>query len=753
MTKLTKAVPAKKAVASNKVVPAKNAGKSRFFTTPTNGDIEDVDIAWHEIFAEFYIQSRDVSGTLPVIDPINIEKLNNMVGLSAVATSGINSSDYAVRQSFTGGDVSGQPILNALSAKYIKRTKDSVINDLLNITLTYTGNASGDEESLFPENLFESVEEISVASGTNLGNITTWKAKEISIDVSDFTKLKKKELLEYIIAESDGNMSTGLITYRALTGDTYVDPLVVDAEAQILAGIPLKEISGLDTGSGNANLYTLEDLMESTADFAGLFDEESVPEVPEEITDYYYKVRIALGLWLNIKGDILSYLVDNVASTSTAEKATFKAVLDEFDDLANGYLYSLPLSGRVELLAGESYEILAYILNEDEELPSLIDAIYQYKDTAPLSPSDNKTGLTAAQLEKFAIMVELNSKTTHDDVELTYQMLGTAYAVLFKVARPNDVVTVTTKVTGVVYTPENFTSPDSNDYLNNETIYAILKLLGVTDEERIVLSVNGLDANDDTEAKENFMTVLGTWGLLPVLKLTKGDWSNNKTPHALFLMQVGSNTTNAADKLMKYSKQFVQALLLNKKALEALQDEGDDDFDTNEDLQLGLLRLIDHGVNVNDIYTFLGTTDAIRKANVKTLAGLVHTDPVSDNYKTVDWKNVNGLIVKAGISTFIDEGNGRMTVGDDATMADNWVVAFADSDVSEYTKLTASFTAGELLTYTKTTKVYKVRDGRGVLGMEETTLAFNIEKILTAYNITFAQLQTEAALADVSLEQ
>lgn len=745
LTKLTKAVPAKKALSSKKVVPAKNAGKSRFFTTPTYGDIEENwGGGWDELLAEFYIQSRDVSGTTPVIDPINIEKLINMVGLYAVATSGVNSNDYTVRQSFTGGEVSGQPILDALSEKYIARTKDSVINDLLNITLTYSGNASDDEEAEVTAKLFESVGAISEANGSNLGNITTWVEKKITIDISDFTKLEQKTLLEYVKSAYDDDETEALVAFRALTGDSPVDPTVIHVIAQILAKVPFDEISGLDK-------FTLAELMTSAEDFTEVFDEDSVPEV---VTAYYYKVRIALALWSDMEGDVLSYLIDNVPTTTAPQRVIFKAVLDEFDGLADGYLYSLSLSERIELFAAKTHEILAYLLNEDEELTDLIDAIYENKDTTLLVPIDAKTGLTAAQLEKFAIMVQLNEKETHDGVELTYQMLGTAYAVLFKVTRPLGVITITSKVTGDVYTPAHFTSPDRNDYLDNETIDAILALLGVTADERIVLSVNGFSAEDDDDAVANLVTLVKRYTLKTVLKLAKGPWSNQNSPQALFLIAVGSDETNSADRLMKYSKEFVKSLLLNKNELSALQEHTDsEDFSANEPLQNGLLRLIDHGVDSNDIYTFLGTTDATRKANVKILAGLVKTDPEADGYRTVDWKNVNGLIVKAGISTFIDEHNGRMTVGDDATMADNWVVAFADSDVSEYKKLTDNFTAGELLTYTKTTKVYRVKDGRGVLGMEEITLAFNIDKLLMAYDITFEELQTVAALADVSLEQ
>jgi len=757
LTKLTKAVPAKNAVASKKVVPAKKSENSRFFTTPTYGDLEGEGNGWDELLAEFYIQSRDVSGTSPVIDPINIEKLINMVGLVAVARSGINSDDYLVRQSFTGGDVSGQYILNALSTKYIERTKNSLINDLLNITHTYSDNSANADKYLASTKyyLFEDVEEISEGDGTILGNILTWGTKKITINVSNFTTKQKKDLLVYIIAEhgGEGYESQGLITYRLLTGDTQVDPSVVGAIPQILAGIPLDKVTGLVGENG----LTLKKLMESTVNFTDVFDENDVPDAVDR-TDYYFKVRIALGLW-GEEGDVLSYLIANVSSGNDAQKTIFKAVLDEFDDLADGYLYGLPLRDRVELLADEDHEILAYILNENEKLTDLIGAIYEHKDTTPLTPTDNKTGLSSLTLERFAIMKLLNNETTHDNVTLTYQMLGSDYYVLFKVERDDSgaIELVKSKVNDTVYVAENFTSPDKNTYLTNATIYAILKLLGVSDEESIVLSVNGFSAANNTVAKTNFLTLVSTWGLPAMLKLEKGNWSNDNTPHALFLMIVGTKTdsnANVADKLMKYSKQFVQSLLSNKNALKALQEKGDSaGFATNDELKNGLLRLIDHGANVNDIYQFLGTTDAKRNANVKTLAGEIHTDPESPSYTTVDWKNVNGLIVKAGISTFIDSSNGRMTVGDDATMADNWVLAFADSAVSEYIKLKDSFTAGELLTYNKTTKVYRVRDGRAVLGLEENTLAFNIEKILLAYNISFKELQAQAALADVSLEQ
>jgi hypothetical protein len=310
---------------------------------------------------------------------------------------------------------------------------------------------------------------------------------------------------------------------------------------------------------------------------------------------------------------------------------------------------------------------------------------------------------------------------------------------------------ISSKVTAV-YTPELFTQSGAN--LSEANISLLLEALGFTYADALNIRVGALTASvDDAEARGKVVTLFNAFGAADVLRLVvvtvnANNWNHGKTVLELYLQIVGS-ATNEADSMLRHINDVMATIRTVKSMKTSIQASCHTAAAAATVLQLtaaksflkGLLRLLDHGAAPSEIYDLLGTSDFDKRTNVRLMAGTVSAVASA----AVDWRKVNELIQLAGIQTFSAENNGVMNVTSGATMLDNWVLAFADTDVEMYGELRkAGFAAWELLTYTRTTNVYKVVNGRAVKGANEVSMAFSIEWVCEAYDKTFAELQKEA---------
>jgi len=748
LTKLTKAVPANKAV------------NSRYFTTPTRGDwakkegFEGID----ELLAEFYIQSRDCSGSS--VDPVDIAKLLNMVGLKAVATSGVNNEDYLVRTYFTGEDICGNILLSAITPKFIDRNPN-VINQLLDITVKYNGNEEDSVKNTRPVYLFPNVVDIARHSATRgaLGHISTWVEAGIRVDSTDFSIAEDSAIQTYM--EEEGltlDDYRNLVTLNgAFTGS--IDGEVFGPFSQITTGLPLGQVVGIGGDECDGGL-TLIDVMNEVS-LENYFEEEGA--TPEGSSDYWARLYVACFFFKTKYSDILAWIV---APARNFSEAVLLSVLEDFNTLSDGYLYSeLTLDERVKVLNAKSIAVLVHVLNDDESVEDLVNSIIAHK-TSGLTSLASATNLpqtptrvspaSEGYRKFFGVLSQVVENSTHTDRTLSYDDLdGSEYAVLFYYTRAassaGGAITISSKVQ-TVYTPELFTQSGNN--LSDANVSLLLDALGLTQADELNIRVGALrNSVDDVVARGKVVTLFNAFGAANVLKLVVvttsiTNWNHGKTVLELYLQIVGSDT-NEADTMLRHIYDVMTTIRTVRSMKTSIQASCHTAAAADTALELtaarsflkGLLRLLDHGASPSDIYELLGTSDTDKRTNVRLMASTVSAVASA----AVDWRKVNELIQLAGIQTFSAENNGVMNVTSAATMLDNWALAFADTDADTYAQLReAGFAAWELLTYTRTTNVYKVVNGRAVKGANEVSMAFNIEWVCEAYDKTFAELQKEA---------
>lgn len=752
LTKLTKAVPAKNAVPAKKAVPAKNAENSRYFTTPTYGDWDDDEGSYgiDELLAEFYIQSRDCSGA-GVVDPINVAKLLNMVGLRAVVVSGVNNEDYEIRHCFTGADVCGNILLSAITSKFIARNSKNLINQLLDIELKYNGNKEDSVKNTRTLHLFPSVVDIarhSARLGGALGAIRTWAAAGIRIDSTNFSIAEDSAIQQYM---SDQRLTLDDYIKLVTIGERFtgsIDGTIFGPFSQITSGLPLEDVIGIGGDQCDGG-KTLTEVMNERS-----LEEYYEDEKPEGSSDYWGRLTVACYFFEN--SDVLDWIV---ASVRVFTDANLFQVLEDFNTLSEGYLYSeLTLDERVEVLSAKSISILVHILNDEETVEELVTSIIAHK-TAGLTtlPSVNSLPTTprvppASEYVRkfFGVLSQVVGILTHTDRMLSYNDLaGSHYYNLFYFTRTSGNITISSKVTGNIYTPANFT--ESGNKLSDANIALLLDALGLTDSDELDITIGHfLDSGNDTEAQRKLIKLFnGNFGANAIFRhlvvtANATNWNHGRTVLDLYLQIIGSET-NTADTMMRHIYDVMEVIKTVRGVKASIQASCHTLAITpNSDSTLlkGLLRLLDHGAEPSEIYELLGTSESDKHANVRGMASAVSTVPSGEH--RVDWRKVNELIQLAGIQTF-STNNGVMTTSPTATMLQNWALAFADTDADTYAQLhEAGFEAWELLTYTRTTNVYTVVDGRAVKGADETTMAFNLDWVCDAYGTTLEQLAKEA---------